>query len=575
MTGTPKLRAARAARTRTNAEEPVTATSLRRLIALAAAALAVAVLVGAPSVGAAPGTELVSLALTNANGDDLLDAPFDPTVYDLSSHPDTNDVVYLDVTGPSNACITVTSPSSGPAVGCVVEGVPNQLTRPGPWTITVDVAGQTSTVYTLSEGAPAPPSTNADLADIAVTPGTLAPAFQAPTTSYSVAVGYLQNAVTVTPTTADTNATMRVNGAATLSAHGVNVPLSLGANTVTILVRAEDGTTTTTTTVTITRAGPSTNADLSSLDVFGATLSPAFAPGTTAYSANVAYSVDVISLTPVVADSNSTVKVDGTDVQWGDPVPWPLAVGVNLTNVQVTAQNGSTKTYVVRVTRAGPSTDATLASLSLSQPGLMPMFNSWLTGYWLWVTNDVTTVIANARPTHPAATLALTLNDVTVSFGTQLPLVVGHNVLRFRVVAQDGITVKDYMVDVQRTAGAPPSPPPPPPPPPTTTTTAPTTTTPSPTTTTGVPSGTTSPTTTAVASSAPSSTTTTATTTTGSNEGASVEVVPAEQSADGSPNGDLPPAESEYAKSREVVLEITPPDGASQVVISNTADFKN
>src|SRR5262245_47049929 len=218
---------------------PVTTTSLRRLIALPAALLFLVVLVGAPAISAAPATELVSLAITNADGDDLLADPFDPTVYDLVANPDADDDVFIEVQGPAGSCITVTSPSSGPAGGCTLQGVTNQLSRPGPWTITVGVSGETDTVYTVDEGT-ALPSSNADLAGIEVSTGTLAPAFQAATTSYSVAVGYLVNSITVTPTLADATATMTVKGAPTDSGEDVTVPLSLGANAVPIVVRAED-----------------------------------------------------------------------------------------------------------------------------------------------------------------------------------------------------------------------------------------------------------------------------------------------------------------------------------------------
>ena len=46
----------------------MTTASMRRLIALPAALLFLVVLVGAPATSAAPATELVSLAITNADG---------------------------------------------------------------------------------------------------------------------------------------------------------------------------------------------------------------------------------------------------------------------------------------------------------------------------------------------------------------------------------------------------------------------------------------------------------------------------------------------------------------------------
>jgi hypothetical protein len=74
----------------------------------------------------------------------------------------------------------------------------------------------------------------------------------------------------------DPNATAVVNS-------GNPIALSVGANPIPVEVTAQDGTTKITYMVTITRA-PSSDARLSSLTSSIGTLSPSFAPGTTAYS---------------------------------------------------------------------------------------------------------------------------------------------------------------------------------------------------------------------------------------------------------------------------------------------------
>jgi len=108
----------------------------------------------------------------------------------------------------------------------------------------------------------------------------------------------------------------------------------------------------------------STNANLGGLTLSsGIELSPAFAPETTAYTANVPNGVSTITVTPLPEDVNAsvTVSVYQNETQTGGPhvltngaasPSLPLAVGNNTVQLTVTAQDGTTtKTYKVTVTR--------------------------------------------------------------------------------------------------------------------------------------------------------------------------------------------------------------------------------
>ena len=100
----------------------------------------------------------------------------------------------------------------------------------------------------------AAPATNADLSDLTLSAGPLDQAFQASQTSYTATVGFLITVTTVTPTTGDANATVTVNGVVVISGTpGDSIPLDEGANTITVIVTAEDGVTTNTYTVDVTR----------------------------------------------------------------------------------------------------------------------------------------------------------------------------------------------------------------------------------------------------------------------------------------------------------------------------------
>ncbi len=110
------------------------------------------------------------------------------------------------------------------------------------------------------------------------------------------------------------------------------------------------------------------NADLSSLTISDGTLSPGFAANILAYNVTVGSEVGSFFVTPTVAESGATLKVNGTSLVSGNSSsPATLNVGSNSILVQVTAQNGSdVKTYTLNVFRPGPPklTGTTLTSFS-------------------------------------------------------------------------------------------------------------------------------------------------------------------------------------------------------------------
>ncbi|WP_299988360.1 Ig-like domain-containing protein [uncultured Pontibacter sp.] len=100
----------------------------------------------------------------------------------------------------------------------------------------------------------------------------------------------------------------------------------------------------------------SSNANLSNLALSGTTLSPDFNVNTTSYTASVANAATSVTATPTKEDANATVSINGTMLASGvTSKAVNLNVGSNTITVIVTAQNGSTKTYAVTVTRAAPS----------------------------------------------------------------------------------------------------------------------------------------------------------------------------------------------------------------------------
>ncbi len=205
-------------------------------------------------------------------------------------------------------------------------------------------------------------SANANLSNLVLSTGILSPAFASGTINYSATVPYAVTSVNVTATVADATATMKVNGAAATSGSAQSISLNVGANTVPVLVTAQDGTQKTYT-VTITRAAASANADLSNISLSAGNLTPAFAPGTISYASTVAHDVASVNITPTIADATATLTVNGIAAASGSPVSVSLASGsTKSVPVTVTAQNGNTKTYTLAITRPFPPVVASISS---------------------------------------------------------------------------------------------------------------------------------------------------------------------------------------------------------------------
>ena len=97
-------------------------------------------------------------------------------------------------------------------------------------------------------------SSNADLSNLTVSAGTLVPAFNSNTTSYTDTVPNTTSMMTVTPFAADANSTIKVNGISVPSGMpSQNITLNEGNNVISIVVTAQDSITTKTYTVTVHR----------------------------------------------------------------------------------------------------------------------------------------------------------------------------------------------------------------------------------------------------------------------------------------------------------------------------------
>ncbi|MFD0677833.1 MULTISPECIES: S-layer homology domain-containing protein [unclassified Paenibacillus] len=204
-------------------------------------------------------------------------------------------------------------------------------------------------------------SSNADLSDLKLSTGTLAPVFNPGTTAYTVTVPNTVSSIAVTPTAADGKASLTVNGTTSVSGAAYNgLSLNVGDNPIQVIVTAANKAVKTYTVV-VKRLEPpieeaSSNADLSDLTLSAGTLAPAFNSGTTAYTATVPNTVSSIAVTPTAADGKASLTVNGTaSVSGAAYNGLSLNVGDNPIQVIVTAANKAAKTFTVVVKRLGSS----------------------------------------------------------------------------------------------------------------------------------------------------------------------------------------------------------------------------
>lgn len=263
----------------------------------------------------------------------------------------------------SGATIAVNadSVSSGSASGDISLGVGSNLNVAKVAVMASD--GATALTYCLTVTRAAAPLT-APFSGLAINPGALDQPFSTSRNNYTATLPYAASAATLSWTTDYVDPTITVTYSigsdpalvpGTVNGGGLSttIPLTAGEVTkVTITSAQSGGSATENYQVNITRSAGATNADLAGLTTSTGSLSPAFASDTLEYAIDVDTATDELTLTPSIADSNATVTVDGA----APTTPVALAIGENIIEVVVTAENGTTtRTYTVTVTRAAPA----------------------------------------------------------------------------------------------------------------------------------------------------------------------------------------------------------------------------
>ncbi|MDR6883695.1 cadherin-like beta sandwich domain-containing protein [Bacillus sp. 3255] len=225
----------------------------------------------------------------------------------------------------------------------------------GPNPVTVHVTSQDGTAakdyrMVINRHPQAGPS-NAALLDLRVN-GMTVEDFAADRFGYALSVPYGTTVASVTYKAANPAASVTVNGGESLH---------VGANPITVKVISQDGTTTNMYTLMVTRQGLSSNASLRELSVNGLQVA-GFAPDKPAYTMHVSNGTTVANVTYAAEDGAATVVVTGGN----------LMVGSNVISIDVTAQDGTSKRYIITVHRLADDSDDSGSSGSIGTPSPNP-----------------------------------------------------------------------------------------------------------------------------------------------------------------------------------------------------------
>ncbi|NGZ60697.1 MAG: hypothetical protein CV081_09385 [Nitrospira sp. LK265] len=362
----------------------------------------------------------------------------------------------------SAATVTV----NGQATNSGEESQPIQLGGTGSSTpIDIVVTAQNGSQKTYHVTVNRGESGNNFLQSLAISPGTLDPPFNAGTEGYTVNLPSIlpgnPSNMTVTPTLQDATASMTVNGQPATSGQAQPTPLPApGANTAISIVVTAQNNTKKTYTVTVIRAALNGNNFLSALNISPGTLTPVFNAGTEGYTVNLPSILpgnpSNMTVTPTLQDATASMTVNGQPATSGQtqPTPLPTSGSATFIAIVVTAQNGTTKTYSINVTRAALSGNNKLESLAVSPGILAPTFNASTTSYTVNVATEITSVTVTATLSDTNASMMINGQGTSSGQARDIDLEVpGPTAIEIIVTAPNG-SQETYTITVNQAASS-------------------------------------------------------------------------------------------------------------------------
>ena len=343
----------------------------------------------------------------------------------------------IDVTAtPNDPDTTIKIKEKGDGTGTQTQTI---AITAGTNTIPINITGSdgvTTGEYTLTVIRPAA------LASLTIDNGTLTPAFDANTQTYTATVSDRITAIDVTATVEA--GALYING--TLQTSGIAKAVNLNVGTNEITIKTEIAGTTRTYTLTITRTA--SNVSLSNLTTDIGTWDKDFTAGETSYTVTLS-SVDplanAINITATPVDAGATVKINGTGGVGNQTVLVPLNPGINTISVVVSGWDGETTgEYTLTVIRP-----AALTALTIDNGTLTPEFNSNTQIYTATVSDRITAIDVTAT-VEEGAELSINGDEHTSGTPKTVTLSVGSNTITIK--PEIAGTTRTYTLNVTRTA---------------------------------------------------------------------------------------------------------------------------
>ena len=263
-------------------------------------------------------------------------------------------------------------------------------------------------------------SSDASLKELDVLEASIDPKFDKDITEYSLDVAPGVSSLNINAVPNNSSATVKIVG---------NSGFKVGENIVQIIVTAEDGSTKTYTLKVNRKASDNTKLSMLTTDKYD--LTDIFDKDVDTYEITLENDVSAITVSATAEDKLS--KVTGTG-------KYSLKTGDNEINVTVTAENGDTKIYTLKLFRKY-NANANLLSISIDQDVVLnPTFDKDQISYQVIVENDIKTLTIVGTPE---------VKTSTVSGNSTYNLEVGDNLVELLVTAEDG-TTKKYEINITR-----------------------------------------------------------------------------------------------------------------------------
>jgi hypothetical protein len=290
------------------------------------------------------------------------------TNYTTSVTAGTNNITVMPVLADPGATVTVngTLVNAGDASAPVTLGAGTTIIN----IVVTAEDGVTTRTYSIAVNKNG--SSDVGLSNLQISPlSTLSKTKVAGINTYTTSVTTGTGSVMVTPTATDANATITVAGLP-VNSGSASPPITLnglGSTTINLVITAQDGVTTKNYTLIVSKSGSSI-VKLKSIQLTPASvLTPSTGHANTNYTTIADAGTFSVTVTPVAADPDEVISVEGAIVNSGNSsAPITLGPGITNINMLVTAGDGiTTRTYAIAVSKS--ASGVINKGFSISQTG--------------------------------------------------------------------------------------------------------------------------------------------------------------------------------------------------------------